>query len=89
MKAVHLELKNEVGTVTRLADHAKQIDSFPDLTWASSALKCDWHTWPDTLGSDHIPIAVKLKCLKDHRQSRQAYVIRWDKSRDSFANTIG
>ncbi|KAH9364954.1 hypothetical protein HPB48_012968 [Haemaphysalis longicornis] len=67
METVHLELQYEVGTVTRLADHAKLTDSFPDLTWASTALICDWHTWPDALGRDHFPTAVKLKRLKDHR----------------------
>lgn len=87
MEAVHLGLQNDDGTVTRLADHAKQTDSSLDLTWASTALKCEWHTWLDSLGSDHFPIAVKLKCLKDHRQSRQAYVIRWDKFRQTLLQT--
>ncbi|KAH9379380.1 hypothetical protein HPB48_008092 [Haemaphysalis longicornis] len=89
MEAVHIELQNEVGTLTRLADHAKHTDSSPDVTWTSTALKCDWHTWPDAHCSDHFAIAMKLKCLKGRRQSRQAYVMRWDKFKRLFTNSIG
>ncbi|KAH6942414.1 hypothetical protein HPB50_004653 [Hyalomma asiaticum] len=43
---------------------AKQKNTSPDLTWVKNLPKgTNWDTWPDNIGSDHLPILDKIECI--------------------------
>jgi exonuclease III len=55
------------GSVTRIGTHIQR-NTMIDLTLVSPNLgiSCDWHTHPDTLGSDHLPIITTIRWQNGH-----------------------
>lgn len=60
MTSAKLVLFNDVEMQNRLAQYNRQNNTTPDSTWGSHKLKHTWTALPDTMGSDHLPIAVTL-----------------------------
>lgn len=77
-----LELCNNPDVPTRLAQIAGHNDTSPDLTWVSPRLKVEWQVQTDPMGSDHLPIFIKLFINTSPR--RRVTLTKWDDYRKAM-----
>ncbi|KAG0434380.1 hypothetical protein HPB47_019148, partial [Ixodes persulcatus] len=82
-----LHLCNEPDTPTRLAQSSNQNDTSPDLTWTSSNLRVQWQVQADPMGSDHLPIHIRLLIRTSSR--RQVTFTKWDSYRTAMTRLAG
>ncbi|KAG0415201.1 hypothetical protein HPB47_007649 [Ixodes persulcatus] len=85
--AAHLQLCNNPETPTRLAQSTNQNDTSPDLTWVSPRLRVQWHVQSDPVGSDHLPIVIKLHISTTPR--RRTTFTKWDTYRAAMSRQDG
>ncbi|KAH7956366.1 hypothetical protein HPB52_008698 [Rhipicephalus sanguineus] len=69
-------LLNTPDQYTRIGG-AKQNNTSPDLTWVRHLPKgTHWDTWPDNIGSDHLPIVIAWVGI--FSQAKEGSFIDWD-----------
>lgn len=78
-----LKLCNNPCVPTRLAQSTSQNDTSPDLTWASPRLRLQWQVQSDPMGSDHLPIYLKLGIRTSPR--RRVTLTKWDNYRTAMS----
>lgn len=74
-----LELLNDRNKCTRVGLHKSQVDTNPDLTWASKDSTSSWTMETNTWGSDHFPIWISLQRKKPARTKKSAAAVDWGK----------
>ncbi|KAG0422128.1 hypothetical protein HPB47_002050, partial [Ixodes persulcatus] len=85
--AAGLQLCNDPDTPTRLAQAKNQNDTSPDLTWVSPRLRVQWQVQADPMGSDHLPIHIRLLIRTTPR--RRVTFTKWDDFRTAISRLSG
>ncbi|KAH7966776.1 hypothetical protein HPB49_019450 [Dermacentor silvarum] len=79
MEDAGFTLLNTPDQHTRIGG-ARQNNKSPDLTWVRYLPKSThWDTWPDNIGSDHLPIVITWGKISS--QATESSFIDWDKYR--------
>ncbi|KAG0437902.1 hypothetical protein HPB47_017235, partial [Ixodes persulcatus] len=74
---------NDSNLPTSFGESSRKNDSTPDLTWASRHAALDWTLFNDPVGSDHLPIFIKLSnALRPTPFKRTSKVVKWDRYRE-------
>ncbi|KAG0410386.1 hypothetical protein HPB47_012496 [Ixodes persulcatus] len=81
-------LVNDVDMPTRIGMHAKQKDTTPDLTWATRNIELEWQLSKDCMGSDHLPITVRLTHFSTGVKKRVHKRVKWDKFREALTQGL-
>lgn len=84
MATIKLDLLNSPDSPTRIAQYARQSDTTPDLTWASTSLRGTWSTMPDSMGSDHLAMMVTLRSLTAQHDKVSIKFTKWDEYRTAL-----
>lgn len=77
-------LANDVDMPTRIGMHAKQNDTTPDLTWTTRNIELEWQITRDCVGSDHLPIILRLSRFSTGAKKRVHKRVKWDKFREAL-----
>ncbi|KAG0412675.1 hypothetical protein HPB47_010193 [Ixodes persulcatus] len=78
---------NARGKNIKKACSTNQNDTSPDLTWVSPRWRVQWHVQSDPMGSDHLPIVIKLHISTTPR--RRTTFTKWDTYRAAMSRQDG